>query len=92
MDIILFPLDTLKTRLQSSAGLSASGGLRSLYSGLSSTIIGSAPGAALFFLTYESMKQAGSILMPGKRDSPMVHLVASSLAEVVRFVRGGTYF
>ncbi|PJF17671.1 Pet8p [Paramicrosporidium saccamoebae] len=83
VDIILFPLDTLKTRLQSAGGLAASGGLRSLYSGLSSAVLGSAPGAALFFLTYESMKQAFSILVPTQRDSPCVHLVSSSLAEIV---------
>lgn len=44
VDIILFPLDTLKTRLQSPAGLRQSGGLKSLYSGIGTTLLGSAPG------------------------------------------------
>ena len=40
--------------------------------------------AALFFVTYESVKQALSILAPSKRDSPLLHVLSSSLAEVVR--------
>jgi solute carrier family 25 S-adenosylmethionine transporter 26 len=83
VDVILFPLDTLKTRLQSAGGLASSGGLRGLYSGLSSTLVGSAPGAALFFLTYESMKQALGYVLPGGIDSPWAHIASSSLAEVV---------
>lgn len=43
VDLSLFPLDTLKTRLQSRVGLAASGGSRSLYAGLSSVLLGSAP-------------------------------------------------
>lgn len=44
VDTALFPLDTLKTRLQSKAGFAASGGFRGVYSGLTSAVIGSAPG------------------------------------------------
>lgn len=102
VDVILFPLDTLKTRLQSSGGLAASGGLRGMYSGISSTLIGSAPGgilitsygfehcwtdfiaiAALFFMAYESLKQAFSIISPARSDSSLCHIVSASLAEVV---------
>lgn len=43
VDTVLFPLDTLKTRLQSKAGLRATGGAGRLYAGLSSTLLGSAP-------------------------------------------------
>ncbi|POS87500.1 s-adenosylmethionine mitochondrial carrier protein-like protein [Erysiphe pulchra] len=56
VDLSLFPLDTLKTRLQSSSGFLASGGFTGVYRGVGSAIIGSAPGAALFFCTYESIK------------------------------------
>jgi len=43
VDAVLFPLDTLKTRLQSKEGWLATGGIRRLYSGLTSTLFGSAP-------------------------------------------------
>lgn len=56
VDLSLFPLDTLKTRLQSSAGFFPSGGFRGIYRGVGSAVIGSAPGAALFFVTYEGCK------------------------------------
>ncbi|CAB4418979.1 unnamed protein product [Rhizophagus irregularis] len=44
VDVALFPLDTLKTRLQSKSGFKASGGFRGIYSGLTSAVIGSSPG------------------------------------------------
>lgn len=43
VDIALFPLDTLKTRLQSEAGFRASGGFRGIYSGLGPAALASAP-------------------------------------------------
>ncbi|PVI08459.1 mitochondrial carrier [Periconia macrospinosa] len=57
VDLSLYPLDTLKTRLQSSAGFAASGGFTGIYRGVGSAVIGSAPGAALFFITYDSLKR-----------------------------------
>ncbi|KAH8904026.1 mitochondrial carrier [Coniochaeta sp. PMI_546] len=56
VDLTLFPLDTLKTRLQSAPGFFASGGFHGIYRGLGSAVVGSAPGAAFFFVTYESAK------------------------------------
>ncbi|KAL0261120.1 S-adenosylmethionine transporter [Diplodia seriata] len=58
VDLSLFPLDTLKTRLQASEGFIASGGFRGIYRGIGSAVVGSAPGAALFFVTYDSVKRA----------------------------------
>lgn len=43
VDVILFPLDTLKTRLQSAEGFVKSGGFRGIYAGLASCASGSAP-------------------------------------------------
>ena len=43
VDGALFPLDTLKTRLQSPDGFRQSGGFRGVYSGLGPAILGSAP-------------------------------------------------
>jgi len=53
VDVALFPIDTLKTRLQSPQGFIAAGGFKGIYNGLGAAAIGSAPGAALFFSTYE---------------------------------------
>ena len=35
VDVVLFPLDTIKTRLQSPQGFFGSGGFRGIYNGLS---------------------------------------------------------
>ena len=52
-DVALFPLDTVKTRLQSSNGFWASGGLRNIYAGLGPAAIASAPsGEVLFFFGF----------------------------------------
>ncbi|CAJ0937301.1 unnamed protein product [Ranitomeya imitator] len=39
VDLILFPLDTVKTRLQSPQGFSKAGGFRGIYSGVPSTAV-----------------------------------------------------
>ncbi|KAL9098036.1 MAG: hypothetical protein Q9163_006220 [Psora crenata] len=68
VDLSLYPLDTLKTRLQSSAGFRASGGFRGVYAGVGSALIGSAPGAALFFVSYEGVKDALRRARRGKQE------------------------
>lgn len=47
VDVALFPLDTLKTRLQSSEGFLKAGGFNGVYRGLGSVVVGSAPGGVL---------------------------------------------
>ncbi|NXM01694.1 SAMC protein, partial [Tyrannus savana] len=82
VDLILFPLDTVKTRLQSPQGFRKAGGFRGIYAGVPSTAIGSFPNAAAFFITYENVK---SLLPHGSSPylSPATHMVAASLGEVV---------
>ena len=53
VDVTLFPIDTLKTRMQSPQGFLKAGGFRGIYNGLGAAAVGSAPGAALFFSSYE---------------------------------------
>ena len=55
VDISLFPLDTIKTRLQTKQGFWASGGFKRIYAGLGPAAVGSAPNAAVFFCTYDSV-------------------------------------
>ena len=86
VDLTLFPLDTLKTRLQSREGLIRSGGLSGIYRGLSSVLVGSAPGASLFFITYETTKSFFHTLSGGRANEGArgagVHMLAASLGEV----------
>jgi solute carrier family 25 (mitochondrial S-adenosylmethionine transporter), member 26 len=82
VDVALFPLDTIKTRLQSPAGLRASGGLRGIYRGLGAAAAGSAPGAALFFATYEQCK-AVAIHDEESSTSAVTHMLAASVGEAV---------
>ncbi|CAI6241550.1 unnamed protein product [Periconia digitata] len=97
VDLSLYPLDTLKTRLQSSAGFAASGGFTGIYRGVGSAVIGSAPGAALFFITYDSIKRhlaappttarnaEGKLYTEHQSNTGReagVHMLAASLGEV----------
>ncbi|CAK9811671.1 S-adenosylmethionine mitochondrial carrier protein [Anthophora plagiata] len=82
VDLILFPLDTLKTRLQSKQGFIKSGGFSNLYKGLLPVLIGSAPSASLFFVTYESIKTVTQCRIPERYHS-FLHMGSASLAEMV---------
>lgn len=97
VDLTLFPLDTLKTRLQASEGFFASGGFRGIYRGVGSAALGSAPGAAFFFCTYEATKtflanaRATTVgrgegtktnTTSGTGSHPVDHMLAASLGEV----------
>ncbi|EFQ33000.1 hypothetical protein CGRA01v4_00521 [Colletotrichum graminicola] len=95
VDLSLFPLDTLKTRLQSSAGFFPSGGFTGIYRGIGSAVIGSAPSAAFFFCTYEgskslissrlaSLSSSSSVLDDRKAGwvDPVSHMLAASLGEI----------
>lgn len=80
VDITLFPIDTVKTRLQSERGFWRSGGFQGIYKGLGPAAAGSAPTAALFFFTYETMKKK---LNSKELPLPYVHMTAASIAEIV---------
>lgn len=56
VDLSLYPIDTIKTRIQSKEGFRASGGFSRIYKGLGAVAIGSIPGGALFFYTYDTVK------------------------------------
>lgn len=85
VDIALFPLDTIKTRLQSPQGFLKAGGFRGVYKGLSAAAVGSSPGAALFFSTYEAVKHlcAQSETMQNLNNPAYGHMLAASLGEIM---------
>ncbi|GAA5960512.1 hypothetical protein JCM21900_000124 [Sporobolomyces salmonicolor] len=86
VDTLFFPIDTLKTRAQSQQGFLAAGGFRGVYRGLGSAVVGSAPGAAAFFTSYEVLK--GTVLprlMPSLASdelAPLLHMLSASGGEV----------
>ncbi|GFT01822.1 s-adenosylmethionine mitochondrial carrier protein [Nephila pilipes] len=81
VDLSLFPLDTIKTRLQSSQGFWKAGGLRNIYAGIGSVAVGSSPGSAVFFCTYEMIKSVCYNSTSHKYQS-FVHMFAASCGEV----------
>ena len=82
MDLILFPFDTVKTRLQSKNGFWKSGGFRGIYNGLPSTLVFSAPTAALFFTVYDTSKTK---LNAHIQNTPLSQIIAANLSETVGF-------
>ncbi|XP_076761523.1 mitochondrial S-adenosylmethionine carrier protein-like [Xylocopa sonorina] len=82
VDVILYPLDTVKTRLQSKQGFVKSGGFSQLYKGILPVVVGSAPSASLFFVTYESLKNVTQCRVPERYHS-LLHMGAASLSEMV---------
>ncbi|PPR03757.1 hypothetical protein CVT26_005797 [Gymnopilus dilepis] len=79
VDLLFFPIDTIKTRLQSAQGFRAAGGLSGVYKGVGSVVVGSAPGAAAFFSTYEMMKK--TLPLP-ENLAPVTHMISASVGEV----------
>ena len=56
VDVALYPLDALKTRMQSPVGFWKAGGFSGIYRGVLATALGASPGSAMFFSAYEGMK------------------------------------
>jgi len=83
VDVALFPIDTIKTRLQSPQGFLAAGGFRGVYQGLGAAALGSAPGAALFFSFYEQLKPKVLRIQQNMEigNESTSHMIAASLGE-----------
>ena len=89
-DIVFFPIDTIKTRLQAKGGFFKNGGYHNIYKGVGSAIIASAPGASLFFITYDSMKeyskpwiqQFNGMQNREQLCETLSHMFSSSLGEI----------
>ncbi|KAF8551273.1 mitochondrial carrier [Imleria badia] len=79
VDLLFFPIDTVKTRLQSAQGFVKAGGFKGIYKGIGSVVVGSAPGAAIFFSTYEMSKQ--SLPLHGQL-APLNHMISASIGEI----------
>ncbi|RJE17859.1 Mitochondrial carrier protein [Aspergillus sclerotialis] len=96
VDCSLYPLDTIKTRLQkarvpstpsTAPKLSLRQTIRGIYAGLPSVLFGSAPSAASFFIVYDGVKRY--LLPPPEKEKEasrshviLTHSLASSLGEI----------
>ncbi|KZT37866.1 mitochondrial carrier [Sistotremastrum suecicum HHB10207 ss-3] len=79
VDLLFFPIDTVKTRLQSAQGFAKAGGFRGIYKGVGSIVVGSAPGAAVFFSCYDTLKRVSPL---PESYAPLTHVLSASTAEV----------
>lgn len=92
----MFPLDTLKTRLQSpdfqknyrNATAIANRALwRNLYQGVGTLLLVTVPSSGVFFTTYEGLKYAlgssSTTGTPGILPQPAVHALSSSIAQLI---------
>ena len=84
VDVTLYPIDTIKTRMQSAQGFRASGGFHGVYKGVGVAFIGSMPGAAMFFLTYENLRSR--LVRDYGLPQPAADVVAAPVGEVVACV------
>lgn len=82
-DIVFYPIDTIKTRLQTKEGFFKSGGYKNVYSGISACIIASAPSASLFFMTYDYFKHSLKKNNSFNLNEPQIHMVSASLGEIM---------
>ncbi|XP_049588514.1 mitochondrial S-adenosylmethionine carrier protein isoform X2 [Syngnathus scovelli] len=87
VDLTLFPLDTIKTRLQSQQGFYRAGGFRGIYAGVPSAALGSFPSAAAFFVTYDYTKSflGSSGMLKDPSVASVTHMLAASLGETIPF-------
>jgi len=79
VDVALFPIDTIKTRLQSELGFAKAGGFKGVYSGLRAAAVGSVPAATVFFTSYEMTKKK---LAGSSTDDATVHMASGCVAEI----------
>ncbi|KAL6871986.1 mitochondrial carrier [Trichoderma novae-zelandiae] len=86
VDVLIYPLDTLKTRYQSQdfvkSPLTKPLALRGLYQGIGSVILATLPAAGVFFSTYETTKTIYTRHLPASLPTPAIHSLASATAEM----------
>ncbi|KAK7513674.1 mitochondrial carrier protein [Phyllosticta citriasiana] len=98
VDLLVYPLDTLKTRLQSpdfsrlfynasTNTINRRALFRGAYQGVGSVIIATLPSSGAFFTTYEGVKAFlnthAHSLPHGSLPDPLIHAAASSVGELV---------
>eukprot|EP00903_Cladosiphon_okamuranus_P008974 g8585.t1 len=70
VDLVLYPLDTVKTRLQATAGAKLSlKTFQGIFNGVAPAVAASAPCAAVFFGAYDTLKRVLAEKLPGNYAS-----------------------
>lgn len=91
VDVVLFPLDTLKTRMQLAAPsastatattLSKPPLFKGLYQGFGPAVAASAPAAAAFFAVYDYTKRLLEARVKDAKYTPLCHMVAAAAGDI----------
>lgn len=78
VDFVLYPLDTIKTRLQVQGARDAGVSLfRGVYRGVAPAMAASAPAGAAFFGTYDFLKRTLAQWCPAGTPPPLLHVAAA---------------
>lgn len=92
---ILFPIDTLKTMIQTNFRLDNAqqavrnlfqGGISQAYAGSLPAVLGSVPSSALYFGTYESVKQILKQRCNSSISRPFQYMIAASSGNIASSV------
>lgn len=92
---IIFPIDTLKTMIQTNFRIDSAqqavrdlfrGGIRQAYAGVLPAVMGSVPSSALYFGTYESVKQILKERCNSTISRPFQHMIAASSGNIASSV------
>ena len=77
--LILYPIDTIKTRLQSKRGFLKSGSFRGIYRGLGARMLGTIPNDATFWVVYCVTKDLLPTFIPSDVG---VDIIAGAIGEI----------
>jgi len=83
VDVSMFPIDTIKTRMQSPDGFIKAGGFRGVYNGVLVASLGAAPGSAFFFTAYDFSKH---YLSQHISFEPATHMLGAAIGEAAACV------
>lgn len=87
VDLTLFPLDTIKTRLQASSDTKFSLKLlQGVYDGVGPGLVASAPACATFFGAYDFLKRTLSSRWSDAKYAPLVNMAAAAGGDLTQSV------
>ena len=86
VDVTIFPLDSLKTRLQAPQGFQRAGGTTGLFRGVLAAAVGAMPGGAVFFGVYEYTRHVaqGGATSPHWTTDAVAATIAATASCLVR--------
>jgi solute carrier family 25 S-adenosylmethionine transporter 26 len=79
-EVLLFPFDTIKVRVQSSQGFQRAGGFLNLHRGILSATLAASPITALFFGIYNATNEK---LKRGGEQIVVQHIEVQSLGKLL---------